>query len=256
VVVSDDTPGDEVKQLVETYHSKFKLSYHKNSPALGTPANWNKAIELSKGEIIKIMHHDDWFDLDNSLQFFVAALESKEVGFAFCASKILNVKDGTYSYNSPSEEFLDELYADPMALFNNNKIGSPSAVIFKRSELVPFDIRMKYLVDLDLYIRVLKKTQFSFIKLPLIINTSNNEEQVTAQSVNKITQVGEYCYFYNKHFGEEVPGPKFRKFFKELFAWYGLKDFKEITSQGWEHPRPENVFKWLLFRSKLSKLFS
>lgn len=249
VVVTDDTPGNEVKDLVELYTGKYVINYFKNTTALGSPANWNRSIELAKGDVIKIMHHDDWFNLPDSLGKFVLAIEKEDADFVFCASEILDVKENTVRYNSPDANFVEEIKKTPDALFNNNLIGAPSAVIFKRKINELFDVNLKYLVDVDFYMRLLKKSsKIEFIKEPLIVNTSNNDEQVTASSINKEVQVGEYCYLYNKHFHGIKPTERYKEFFLELFNWYGLKKFTEITSLGYPHPKPTLYFKWLLFK--------
>ena len=47
--------------------------YYKNIKVLGTPENWNESIRKAKGAWIKLMHDDDWFANENSLQKFYEA---------------------------------------------------------------------------------------------------------------------------------------------------------------------------------------
>ncbi|HUZ60328.1 MAG TPA: glycosyltransferase, partial [Hanamia sp.] len=55
VVITDDSPDDGVKQLLETFPTTNNIRYYKNSKALGTPENWNEAIRKSEGTWIKLM---------------------------------------------------------------------------------------------------------------------------------------------------------------------------------------------------------
>ena len=41
VILTDDSPDNEVAGLCNEYTDKFPLTYHRNPSALGTPANWN-----------------------------------------------------------------------------------------------------------------------------------------------------------------------------------------------------------------------
>src|SRR4051812_28627567 len=84
VIVTDDTPGNEVKDLCEHYKNRFPLYYFKNLLQLGTPENWNESIRRSNGEWIKLMHDDDWFADENSLwEFADAATKHPDNYFIF-----------------------------------------------------------------------------------------------------------------------------------------------------------------------------
>src|SRR2546421_11807457 len=84
VIISDDSGDDNsVRDLVQKYDSVFALSYHRNTPSLGTPANWNNAIEKANGAWIKLMHDDDWFSSPTSLEEFANATKSG-VDFIWC----------------------------------------------------------------------------------------------------------------------------------------------------------------------------
>src|SRR5688572_3851259 len=74
VIVTDDSPDESVQQLCERYKPLFVLRYFKNSPALGSPENWNAGIRKASGKWIKMMHDDDWFSGADSLQQFANAM--------------------------------------------------------------------------------------------------------------------------------------------------------------------------------------
>ena len=85
VIITDDSNGDEVGKLAE---EKGYVQYFKNEVPLGAAANWNEAVRRSSGEYVKMMHHDDWFTDENSLEAFVDMLERHpEVDLAFSGSR-------------------------------------------------------------------------------------------------------------------------------------------------------------------------
>jgi glycosyltransferase involved in cell wall biosynthesis len=61
IIVSDDSDDDSVHHFLQSFNQLVSIQYFKNTPSLGTPANWNAAISKAKGEWIKLMHDDDWF---------------------------------------------------------------------------------------------------------------------------------------------------------------------------------------------------
>jgi glycosyltransferase involved in cell wall biosynthesis len=251
VVVSDDSTTDEVSSLVKEYEQKLRIVYHRNSVPLGSPKNWNKAMDMATGELIKIIHHDDWLASESSLEEFVKVFGNNKCDFAFCDSEILNVKEGTTSFNVPSSSFLQKLNNNPKILFTENRIGSPTAVMFRRTE-IRFDEKMKFLVDFDFYITLLSKNQhFIYIPKPLIVNTSNHSGQVTASSMDKKTQVCEHSYLYNKLFRGSVPGKNISLHFIRIFRSHKIRNYNEIEQLGCEKPVPKWYFKFLILLSKI-----
>ncbi|HVG40418.1 MAG TPA: glycosyltransferase family 2 protein, partial [Chitinophagaceae bacterium] len=69
IIITDDSPDDSLIKVLQKY-SHLPIQYYKNETALGTPANWNYGISKASGEWIKLMHDDDWFSSEKSLQHF------------------------------------------------------------------------------------------------------------------------------------------------------------------------------------------
>jgi glycosyltransferase involved in cell wall biosynthesis len=249
-IVSDDSTDNAVELLVNEYSQKLGIRYYKNEVPLGSPANWNRCLDLCKGTWIKMLHHDDWLAAKDALQKF-AFHTSRDPDLIFCDTEIANHTSGTSSFNKPGRQFIQLLEEDPSVLFNNNRIGAPSVVMFKRSQ-ARFDTRLKYLVDVEFYWRLLSyRKKFVYIEEALVVNTSHHPGQVTAASLNKETQVGEYSYLYNRLFAGKIPSLEICRLFIYLFQEYGVKNLDEIRKWGYEEPRPEWYFKLLLYISKL-----
>ena len=245
VVLSDDSSTYEVAALAEHYKGMFPVKYVRNASPLGPPANWNHAIDISSGELIIVMHHDDWFSESGSLRKFVEAVNVSGAGFAFCISEILNVSTGAITHNIPPPSFLNALGKDPRVLFNNNRIGAPSAVIFKKNTL-RFDDRMKYVVDIDFYIRYLAASKFVYIPEPLIVNTSHHPGQVTASSMNMDVQVGEFVLLHEKIFHSMILPLRYAPFFIRLFTTYSVENFGVLQAILGQAPRQTWYFKCLI----------
>jgi glycosyltransferase involved in cell wall biosynthesis len=250
VIITDDSSDDSVEKLVNTFSASLPgLKYFRNRVPLGSPENWNESIRRSSSEYIKIMHHDDWFTEKDSLGKFVQLLdENPDSDFAFCKTKIIEEDTGRVRFNEPSAENLEKLKADPEIIYFWNFIGPPSSVIFRRASTEFFDRKIKYVVDMDFYIRMLKKNPvFIYTSDALITNTANDPKQVTAASLNAETQVREYIYLSNKLNVGKIPGRRYVSFLKSLFLKYGVKDFDWFYKREINLPRPTWLFGLLLF---------
>jgi len=184
VVLTDDSPGEELRGLVENHPLKPKIRYFKNQKTLGSPENWNEAIRKTLADWIKIMHDDDWFSGPDSLRSFAEAIEGGKSDFYFSAfTRVL--PDGRSERIRLRSSRLEALNRFPELLLAANRIGPPSVVIFKKDPSILFDHRMQWLVDIDFYIRFLKKHPSSgYLSRPLV-QIGISESQVTQSSFGK-----------------------------------------------------------------------
>lgn len=199
IIVSDDSTTPAVEEVVKGFHGFKNLTYYRNEKSLGSPRNWNKAISMATGAYIKIMHHDDWFSGEDSLGEFVALLDSNpDVSFAFSAADAFD-RHGHFKYlHTPNQSQLDTLRKDSRVLFSGNFIGAPSATIFRRDPALKFDECLKWLVDIEFYMRMLRlRSDFAFSADPLVRVTVQSPEQGTAQyQFDRCINLREYFYVY------------------------------------------------------------
>ncbi len=182
VILSDDSPDQEVERLANLYSSKFPIKYFHNSVPKGTPGNWNQAICQAGGTWIKLMHDDDWFSDKESLLQFVKAIElNPGSGFIFSAYKNIHLDSGAGREVFINQFRLRWLKRNPVTLFAQNGVGPPSAVMHKANPAILYDTEMRWLVDIDFYIRLLSKENPAYLAKPLV-NIGVSEEQVTRSS--------------------------------------------------------------------------
>jgi len=242
VIVTDDTPDDSVSQLCTLYQNKFTLYYFRNTHQLGTPENWNEAIRKAKGEWIKLMHDDDWFSSGRSLDiFYNESLKHPECSFIFCAYQ--NFHDGKVIFGrtlTHSQERL--LQHDPQDLISKNLIGPPSVVMHKTDRNIVYDRKMKWMVDIDYYIRyLLYKPGFRYLS-EFLVNVGLNESQVTQQVIKdpKIV-LPENLRVFNK-----LHPSIFKKIRNYDYGWrlvrnYGIRTEKDASELLRLHPITEKI---------------
>jgi glycosyltransferase involved in cell wall biosynthesis len=230
IVLTDDSPDNAVYDLLKEFDFKGKLNYHKNSPALGSPANWNYGLNVAKGEYIKILHHDDFFATSDSLQKFVDLLDKNpQSDFAFSGSLIDLLMLKTEGRNLCTDAQLKKIIAQPESLFYANKIGAPSATIIRNGNEILFDEDMKWLVDIDWYISLIQQNKnVVHTKEYLIVTTHGAEGQVTqaVQSDKKI-QIKEHLLLLNKVYSASVNQSKLSLYFQILFSKYSINTLEE-----------------------------
>lgn len=248
IILTDDTPDDAVLSFIKKHPIYPKINYYKNTPAKGSPGNWNEAIRLAKGEYIKIMHHDDWFTQEDSLEKFVKALdENPSVVFAFCASKIKYANWFKRRINRLTPGDFKEIQQHPARLFKGNRVGGPSATIYRRGPHMFFDEQLVWLVDIDFYISFFtRRATILYIDEPLICTITNAAHSVTTQVEQNIkVEIFEHFYVYDKHKNDFSNDPEYdlqcKNHLKELLKKYKVAGTKEIREAGYTGEIPFEV---------------
>lgn len=130
VVVVDNASTDNIEEVIAEYKDP-RLRLIKNNKNIGIFGNFNRCVEVSKGEFLHILHSDDYIEpefIETCINFFDA---HQQVALTF-TSKIIHTKDAVKEY----------IFADSNVIFNppdgfkrllknGNFINCPSVIIRK-----------------------------------------------------------------------------------------------------------------------------
>ncbi len=249
IIVTDDSPDESVYELLSEFSFGQKLRYERNSPALGSPQNWNKALRLAQGDYIKILHHDDHFIRRDALGLFVKLLDSNpDADFGFCATLVNHVDSGIKRIHCATTQQLDALKNDPASLFLGNCIGAPSTTICRRTASLEYDTRMKWLVDVDYYFRMLSQNNvFAFTSEALISTPTNAVHQVTEVCRDDIQiELGEAMLLFQRFTPEQRENPLVKRGWMNLFRRFKIRKLSKLKAYGVSFSSDRNYFRPLL----------
>ena len=203
----EDTVEDSVDEsIAEVVREKSYVKYYRNKKRLGATVNWNEAIGKSSGEYIKLMHHDDWFSDENSLGKFVELLDKNPQADLAFSGTVQEEAERSYT-RCITKEDAEFIRVDYHNLYMGNTIGAPSAVIIRRNNIntgnmvpVKYDENLKWLVDMEYYMRVLSSNPiFAYTEEPLI-SIGVSEEQLTEECRDDgELNIREYGYIFDKY---------------------------------------------------------
>jgi glycosyltransferase involved in cell wall biosynthesis len=240
--------------LVSICIPAYKRSDYLNPVALGTPANWNQAISKAGGQWIKLMHDDDWFTDENSLQQFANAIEiNSSASFIFSAYRNVYLASGQTQNVFADTSRFRMLQKNPVTLFSRNIIGPPSTVIHKKNNSILYDERLKWLVDIDFYMRYLGAEQPSYIN-GVLVNIGIGEKQVTQTAFgNKTVEIPEYFLLLQK------TGIKALRNILVFDAWWrfirnmNIQSKEDVSQSGYQGPVPDAILTIIHFQNKIPR---
>lgn len=249
VVVSDDSPDIAVEVLCNDYIGLFSLTYFRNVPAKGSPANWNAGIAAAKGEWIKIMHDDDWFSSESSMEIFANAAENNpEHTFIFSGYNLF--RDGKLeSSHIISKAIENRLKKSPLILFRKNYIGHPSTTLIKNTVGQWYDESTKWVVDFEFYIRCLDKHKFIALRQPLV-SIGMGDEQITRHVFRNIKiEIPENFYLLEKLGQQVLDNIIVYDYYWRLLRNLGIRKLNQIIPYYPENKIPGKVRSMLAFQS-------
>ncbi|MCD1118975.1 glycosyltransferase family 2 protein [Chryseobacterium turcicum] len=244
VVITDDSSNNDIELYLHKHSHLKNISYYKNSTALGSPENWNEAMRKASGDYIKILHHDDFFTYNHSLQIFVDLLDKNpESNFAFVASRNFDLKKNTVlSYNKPSSSKIEEIKKNPLILLNGNFIGAPSATIFRKTISSIFDNNTIWLVDIDFYIQILLgNNNLIYSEIDAISIGSSSTQITKSVESNKAINVFEHFYLLSKWNVKKIKNSDFDHSTYLLLKKFNIKSSKEIRSLNYKGSLPKDI---------------
>lgn len=217
IIVTDDTPdlsiSDHISEIavngkicLDSGHEADIFYYHNETP-LGAAGNWNYSIGLSGSDYIKIMHQDDFFTSEDSLERFVKLLDGAPAAIlGFSGSRQVtiseeNPEDLSVFYDRHiSEENLELISKDWRNLFLGGFIGAPSAVIYRNCDK-RFDPELNWLIDSDFYMNLLKDNRncFAYDYDPLVCIGVSSSQLTNSCINNGALNIFEYKHLYMKY---------------------------------------------------------
>lgn len=251
VIITDDSPDNSVTRLCETYDQIIPLRYYKNSPALGTPENWNEGIRKATGRWIKLMHDDDWFLQKDALSQFASAILEAKGKLIFSGFKNIkgNENEGEEIRLSSIRKFL--LKQNPVSILSKNCIGPPSVTLFEKLPFMEFDRNLKWLVDMEFYIRQLEVKSIFYIDEPLIGIGISDSQVTTSSSLNPNVEIPEHLYLLEKLSIKALDNVPFYDAYWRLFRNLGIYDISAIKEIANGMPLPESLVTIINFQKSI-----
>lgn len=158
-VIGDDSQSDLVEAAVlgHPLYLAGGVRYYRNQPTLGAIANWNELMTRAQGEYLLFMHHDECPEHPVFFQRLKTALVENNHPDVLLLNCLLPVQGGRRLRQHVPLLMRRALIAwAPTHLLLHNTLGSPSVVVLHRNRTVSFNPALKWLVDVDWAVRILR----------------------------------------------------------------------------------------------------
>ena len=149
VIISDQSTNDDIKEVCEKRKDELDINYFYFDGKRGITANTNNAIKHATGDIIKILFLDDFLLVAEAIEKMVDSFKNQpDKMWLITACMHLNQEEKTLC-RPMLPQYHDEIHK------GNNTISSPSVLSIRNTpELINFDERLEWLMDVEYYKRL------------------------------------------------------------------------------------------------------
>ena len=213
IIISDDSDEEIIqksrnKSLKKQFKNYFYIHNIKNEGAIN---NWNKLISKAKGDYIWLLHHDEYWPKEkNIIRYIFEAINTKTPNILILpitklkTKTIFNLNFKIIQKHITFKKITKTYIKNPKLLIKSNIIGPPSALIYKKNNF-SYDVNLKYLVDVEFYIRLFNSYNSKKIILGKkyfdLISIQNNDKSITKffQKEIKSLKKKEENYIFNRY---------------------------------------------------------
>jgi glycosyltransferase involved in cell wall biosynthesis len=132
-VVDDGSRPGLVREIVESCDPAGRVEIVEHSNRLGLCGNWNRAIGLARGELIHLLHQDDYVLPGFYERMAHAFRRSPAIGMAFCRSRIVDAADRPLRTASRLQWTAGVLVGWLPRIAERQRIQTPSVVVARRT---------------------------------------------------------------------------------------------------------------------------
>lgn len=90
IVVVDNCSSDDTSVVVAEFSADPRFRYHRNTTNIGPQRNWNKCVDVARGEYVAICHDDDFYAPTFAEECGAFLDAHPSVGFVHCGYHIAN----------------------------------------------------------------------------------------------------------------------------------------------------------------------
>ena len=160
IIIIDDNSKDKTLQLVTEQQKKDnRIKIYHNSTNLGMIGNWNKSIQMTNGEFVKLVCADDLLDKNEIEKETGVMILNPSVNLVESDTRLIDIngkKTGSFKRYHKSGLVKGKKIARTSIIWNNF-FGAPVNNLIRKSVLDKtgyFDEQFTYILDFDMWMKI------------------------------------------------------------------------------------------------------
>jgi glycosyltransferase involved in cell wall biosynthesis len=155
-VVDDGSRPGRVAELVARADRHGRVEVYEHRDRLGLCGNWNRAIALARGELVHLLHQDDYVLPGFYERMDLGFRRSPEIGMAFCRTRLVDAENRLLRMVS-RQQWMPGLLAGWLPrIAERQRIQTPSVVVARRTyeTLGGYRPDLQLALDWEMWVRI------------------------------------------------------------------------------------------------------
>ena len=155
-VIDDASIGVDVGQMVAESAPPGRVAFSRNAKRLGLAGNWNRAIATARGELVHLLHQDDFILPGFYQRMFRAFQREPELGMAFCRTRIVDAADRVTKTTSRVRWWPGVISNWVATVGQRQRVQTPSAIVARSTYEAVGGYRddLKAALDWEMWVRI------------------------------------------------------------------------------------------------------
>lgn len=180
-IVDDGSKRSDIQALIRQVDTDNRIEFVCNENRLGLCGNWNRAIELARGELVHLLHQDDYVLPGFYARMDRAFQQAPEIGMAFCRSRIIDGSDRLMKTSSREKWRAGVLSSWILRISERQRIQTPSVIVARKTyeEVGGYEPSLKFALDWEMWVRIASKYSVWYDPAPLAAYRRHSESETS-----------------------------------------------------------------------------
>jgi glycosyltransferase involved in cell wall biosynthesis len=180
-VVDDGSRRGLVREIVEQCDPAGRVEIIEQSRRLGLGGNWNRALGLARGELVHILHQDDYVLPGFYDRMDRAFRHRPDIGMAFCRTRLVDAADRPIRTTSRQQWTSGVLANWLPRIAERQRIQTPSVVVARHTyeSLGGYRTDLKLALDWEMWVRIAARYPVWYEPRPLAAYRRHADNETT-----------------------------------------------------------------------------
>ncbi|MFM7411661.1 MAG: glycosyltransferase family 2 protein [Planctomycetota bacterium] len=170
-VVDDASSAVDVQRLIRSVDPQGRVEFFGGDRRRGLSGNWNRAIEVARGELVHLLHQDDSVHPGFYDRLERGFTRCPQIGMAFCRSRIID-DSGRLTKKTSRQRWLPGVLADWLPVIaERQRVQTPAAIVPRSTyeTIGGYRTDLCHALDWEMWVRIAAHFRVWYEPRPLAI---------------------------------------------------------------------------------------